>query len=183
MRKSRTINLLLLGGSILAFSACVCSGCGRNNAPAVRAPYDPPWHDAQGKPIAKEWKMDDDGHRTPAQTPYDSNGKLIAFDANGNPIAPAGYAYSTTSGSNSHYRSGGIGWWPYIFSGRSGSSYGSGYGSGHRSGPSNTGSTYFGGSKPGSSSSSTSKPSGGSSFGGGSVSRGGFGGSSSSAGS
>lgn len=183
MRKSRTINLLLLGGSILAFSACVCGGCGRNHQPAVQAPYDPPWHDAQGKPIAKEWKMDENGHRTPAQTPYDSSGKPITFDANGNPIPPAGYAYSTTSSSSHSYRSGGIGWWPYIFSSRSGSSYGSGYGSSssYRSGPTNTGSTYFGGSKPGSS--SPSKSSSGSSFSGGSVSRGGFGGSSSSAGS
>lgn len=169
-RKSRTINLLLLGGSILAFSACVCGGCGRNRPASVRN-YDPPWYDAQGKPIAKAWKTDENGKRVPVQTPYDANGKPIPLDANGNPVPPPGNTYSSTSGT--HYRSSGLSWWPYIFTSRSGSSYSSGY----RSGPSSSGSTYFGGSKPGSSS-----PSSGSSFGG-SVSRGGFGGSASSAGS
>ena len=171
MRKSRTINLLLLGGSILSFSACVCAGCGRNNPPAARGPYDPPWYDAQKQPIAKEWKMDENGKRTPAQTPYDATGKPITFDENGNPIAPAGY-YTTSSSSTTHYRSGG-GWWPYIFSNRSSSSIS---GPSYRSGPTNTGSTYFGGSKPGSSSPSSGSSS---SSGNSSVSRGGFGGSAS----
>jgi hypothetical protein len=180
MRKSRTINLLLLGGSILAFSTCLCAGCGRNNPSEARVPYDPPWYDAQGKPIAKEWKLDENGTRTPAQTPYDDKGKPIQFDANGNAIAPPGSVYTTTSGSR-YYRSGGS-WWPWLLtsrsSGYSGSSYGSS--SSYRSGPTSSGSTYFGGSKPGSSSAPS--HSSGSSFGG-SVSRGGFGGSSSSAGS
>lgn len=181
MRKSRTINLLLLGGSLFAFSAFVCGGCGRTDRNQVQAPYDPAWFDAQGQPIAKEWKMDENGKRTPVQTPYDANGKPIAFDENGNPVPPPGsvYSSSTSSGTRS-YRSG-FSWMPYIFSSGYGSSYG-GYNSGYRSGPTNTGSTYFGGSKPGSS--AAPKPSsGGSFFGGGSISRGGFGGSSVSAGS
>ncbi len=179
MRKSRTINLLLLGGSILAFSTCLCAGCGRRDGTEARLPYDPPWYDAQGKPIAKEWKLDENGKRTPAQTPYDAKGQPIRFDENGNAIAPPGTVYTSTSGSR-YYRSGGS-WWPWIFSGRSGYS-GTSYGSSssYRSGPANTGSTYFGGSKLGSSS-APSHSSGGSL--GGSISRGGFGGSSSSAGS
>ncbi|QEL15355.1 hypothetical protein [Limnoglobus roseus] len=174
MRKSRTINLLLLGGGMFAFCACLCSGCGRNNPTEVSAPYDPPWHDANGNAIAKEWNTDADGHRTPTQPPYDANGKPIAFDANGNPVPPAGTTHSGYSSSSSHYHRTG-GWFPYIFSTRSTPSYGPTY----RSGPTNTGSTYFGGSKP-NSSSPPAKSSGGSSSSG-SVSRGGFGGSAASA--
>jgi hypothetical protein len=174
MRKSRTINLLLLGGSILSFSMCVCAGCGRHNQPSARAPYDPAWHDAQGNPIAKEWKTDENGKRVPVQPAFDAAGKPIQFDENGNPVAPAGY-YTTSSTSGSHYHRSGGGWWPYIFAGRSSSSYGPTY----RSGPTNTGGTYFGGSKPGSSSAPSSSRPGGSSSSSGSVSRGGFGGSAS----
>ena len=180
MRKSRTINLLLLGGSILAFSTCICAGCGRNTEPTARVPYDPPWYDAQGKPIAKEWKMDEEGKRTPAQTPYDANGKPIAFDENGNAIAPPGTVYASSSGTR-YYRSGGS-WWPWLIASRSSGYSGSSFSSSptYRSGPVNTGSTYFGGSRPGTSSAPS--KSSGSSFSG-SVSRGGFGGSASSAGS
>ncbi|MBX3397407.1 MAG: hypothetical protein KF873_01585 [Gemmataceae bacterium] len=178
MRKSRTINLLLLGGSILAFSTCICAGCGRRDGTEARLPYDPPWYDAQGKPIAKEWKMDENGKRSPAQTAYDASGKPIQFDENGNAVAPPGTVYSSSSGTR-YYRSGGS-WWPWLLSSRSSSYSSYGSSSSYRSGPVNTGSTYFGGSRPGSSS-APSKSSG--SFFGGSVSRGGFGGSASSAGS
>lgn len=170
-RKSSTINLLLLGGGMLALSTCcVCSGCGRHEA------YDPQWHDAQGQVVAKEYATDDAGHRHPAQPVFDENGKPIAFDQDGNPIPPAGTTYSSGSshGSSYHYRSGGGWFFPYIFSSRS-PSYGPSYTPRYRSGPTNTGSTYFGGSKPNSSAPPTHASSGGSSSSG-SVSRGGFGG-------
>ncbi len=172
MRKSRTINLLLLGGGMFAFCACLCSGCGRNDPPGATTPYDPPWHDAAGNAIAKEWTTDADGRRTPVQPPYDASGKPIAFDAAGNAVPPTGTAYASSS---SHYHRTG-GWFPYIFSTRGTPSYGPTY----RSGPTGTGSTYFGGSKP-NSTSPPAKSSGGSSSSSGSVTRGGFGGSAASA--
>jgi hypothetical protein len=163
MRKSRTISLLLLGGSLFSFSMCLCAGCGRQPTTTARAPYDPTWHDAEGKAIEKAFVTDESGKRRPAQPVFDVNGKPIQFDDNGNPIPPSGTRSTYSSSSSSYHRSSsGVFVWPWLL-GRS-----PGYSSTptYRSGPSSSGSTYFGGSKPSGSPSSS-----------GAISRGGFGGS------
>jgi len=156
-RKSRNIQLLLLGGGMLAGTFCCFSGCLRNQNQASETERDPQWYDAQGQPIAQEWKTDENGKRIPVQAAYDRSGKPLRFDEQGNRIySSTGYASNT-----SHYHRSG-GWLPMFWRWGNGSSYRSDSSGRYRSG-SSPGSTYFGGSKPGASAlpSSGGKSSGG----------------------
>ena len=116
MRMSRTITLTLVSAAML--TACVTStaGCGRKPTSTTKTTTDRTWYDQHGKPVAENWKTDENGKRVPDPHPRDKNGNLWATDADGNPVPPTHTTTHTTT-----HRSGVGGLWIFGGSGYRGS--------------------------------------------------------------